>query len=285
MEFILSCPIKLNLTLRVTGRRGNGFHDLCSLFMAAPGPETLTLNTKKEDNVRDSVTVHNVSLNSRNILEDAADRVRNAGFPLPSLEISVWKQIPPGSGLGGGSGNAAAFLQWARSCLGFQLPDESIAGLGSDVPFLYRGAPLGLVSGVGERQEDLDCLLSLSVLILFPKWTSSTPGAYRELDAFYRDLWPQDEKGAREEAALITKRLTEKEQVGLLPNDFTPVLLRRYPAYEVFFKAADRAGSIGYGITGSGSACFALFDGPHGMKDICDSCRTWDWVHKILALE
>jgi 4-diphosphocytidyl-2-C-methyl-D-erythritol kinase len=73
--------------------------------------------------------------------------------------------------------------------------------------------------------------------------------------------------------------------VGLLPNDFTPVLLKRYPEYETFFRAAELTGSTGYGITGSGSACFALFDEPHRMKDICSSCRTWKWVHKILALE
>ena len=285
MQFIIPCPIKLNLTLRITGRLENGFHDLCSLFMAAQGPETLTLNTKRVDNVRDSVTVHNINLPGRNILEDAADLVRNAGYSLPPLEISIWKQIPPGSGLGSGSGNAAAFLRWTRSCLGVRLPQNRIAELGCDVPFLYRGAPLSLVSGVGDKQEDLEYRLAPSVLILFPEWTSSTPGAYRAMDTFYGERWPRDERSAREEASAIIQGLSRGERMGLLPNDFTPVLVNQFPAYDVFFRAADLTGSPGYGITGSGSACFALFEKPHLMKELYDSCRTWDWVHKILALE
>ncbi len=286
MQYILSAPLKLNLTLRITGRRHDGFHELCSLFQAFSGPETLTLTPLKGDNVKDSFVVHNERIEGPNILERATSLLRESGLDLPPMEIHLWKQIPPGSGLGAGSGNAAALLRWASRTSGISLPHPRVAELGSDVPFLYRGSRTSLVEGTGDLHNDRKAKIRLKALVFFPQWTSPTPEAYRLLDLHHQSShWPKDRENAREEALDILKQLTRRQSVGLLPNDFVPVLLERHPAYEQFFQASRQSEALAYGITGSGSACFTLFDKGENLKELHDTCRSWNWVHKILALE
>lgn len=286
MEHVVPCSLKLNLTLRITGRRDDGFHDLCSLFLALRGPETLTLRPGERDNVRDSIVVHNESIPGENIVEKTAKILRSFGVVLPPLEIHIWKQVPPGSGLGAGSGNAAGFVRWAERYTGNSITKEILMKLGADVPFLCRTSPLSLVSGVGEIQEDLPDRPDFKVLILFPEWSSPTPRAYGLLDDYHRSSgWPKDGTQARDEALDILRKLNRRQRVGLLPNDFEPVLVDQFPQYEMFFRASEASGALGYGITGSGSACFALFDTSKDMKDLSASCQDWAWGKKILALE
>lgn len=286
MKYILPCRLKLNLTLRITDRRNDGFHNLCSLFLALKGPETLTLTPLKRDNVRDSLVVHNERIHGENIVDKSAKILRDQGFDLPPLEIHLWKQVPPGSGLGAGSGNAASFIQWAERYTGNNIKQETLAGLGADIPFLYRTSSLSLVRGIGEIQEDLPDELNIKVLVLFPEWAFPTPRAYRLLDDhFHFSEWPKNEEQAREETFEILGKLNRKQRVGLLPNDFTPILLEHFPRYRKFFKAAESSEALGYGITGSGSACFALFDASRNAKNLSTTCQHWTWVQKILELE
>lgn len=288
MEYIIPCNLKLNLSLRITGRRDDGYHELCSVFLIKNGPETLTLKLSGRDNVRDTIVVHNGEIRGENIVEKAARILRDHGTDIPPLEIHIWKQIPPGSGLGSGSGNAASLIQWTKRHTGDHIGEEILAQVGADVPFMCGTSSLSLVTGIGEVHEDLPGRLGLAALILFPKWTSPTTRAYKLLDArclHTGENWHSDRERAKDEALYILERLRHRQRVGLLPNDFTPVLMDKFPRYSKFFEAAEACGSPGYGITGSGSACFALFDNQEDMRVLSAVCRSLAWAKKILVLE
>jgi 4-diphosphocytidyl-2-C-methyl-D-erythritol kinase len=276
MRFVLPAFAKLNLTLRVTGRRADGYHELMSSFLRVPSGETLFVTPGvNEDGVE--MTGLDLSFSGENIVSKALRLAREAGAEIPPLRVSIAKALYPGSGLGSGSGNAAAILR----CLAPRypgLPWEDIAGrVGADVSFLFSGLQAARVSGIGERIEPLQ-IPNLNGCAAFPDWDVGTGSAYAALDAAYPKGYPMNGEDARAELDQILSRLGRGERIGLLPNDFTPPLLADHPRYRELFKLFERAGSSGWGITGSGGAAFALFSGAVPVIQ-------WpEWVRQILIL-
>jgi 4-diphosphocytidyl-2-C-methyl-D-erythritol kinase len=175
------CPIKINLTLRVLGGREDGYHDIGSLFWKVRSPESIDVRLCAE---RDSLEVIGVRIEGENIVSLALTRTREAGGALPPCEIILRKAIPPGSGVGAGSGNAAAFVTLTREA-GF-VKEAGAAGiaaaLGADVAFLASPYELAWASGKGEKLEGIDGGLDLSAVLFFPQWSSDTKEAYRALE-------------------------------------------------------------------------------------------------------
>jgi 4-diphosphocytidyl-2-C-methyl-D-erythritol kinase len=107
---------KINFTLRVTGKRGDGYHFLVTSFFRIGPLETLTIREIKHHNVQspDVLRVHNAVVAEETILFRVLREARQEIPDLPALEMDLWKQVPPGSGLGTGSGNAVALVRWLR---------------------------------------------------------------------------------------------------------------------------------------------------------------------------
>ncbi len=252
---------KLNLTLRVVGRRSDGFHELSTIFLKIGPVDYLTINKGLEDNVKVTFKRIKSSIQGRNILLKTLDRVRATGIFAPPLEIIIEKNIPPGTGLGCGSGNAAALINYLKvECPHKFQYDEIAASIGADVPF-FCGAPnLALAEGIGEVLRFLDDeLLNFRVVIAIPRFRCNTPEMYRKLDAEYDGNWPRNAESAREESREILRRLGKNSPCGLLPNDFCAVLLKEHPEYNELFERFCSRGAIAWGISGSGSAAFGLW--------------------------
>ena len=289
MEYILPCPSKVNLTLRITGIRKDGMHNIGSLFYRLPSAEKLTLRCKETDNVsKDIIRVHGQVIAGRNILDNVLESARIFSPQLPAMEIDLWKEIPPGSGLGSGSGNAAALARWLSDEAGVNFSRESISDLGSDVPFLFDGDSLSFRSGKG---TDLipgfpKPVFRHSVLIMIPGWASPTREAYRIADEVYRDSgWPCTDEAAIEEGQRVAAAIENGEEIGLLPNDFIRVILKDRPEYSLFFKRAENSGAFAWGIGGSGSAFFCLFRGKVPAGVATGLFGTTGQAQKILVLE
>jgi len=261
MRFVQLSATKLNLSLRVTKKRSDGYHDIVSLFLRLPNLETLSIS--RTEGAADHVGVSGAKIEGENVVSRALRRAREAGFDAPFLDVEVSKTIPPGSGLGAGSGNAAAILSWLAGSEVSQKDDQAwqnvVLKTGADVPFLFSGCPLALVSGVGEILEPLEPL-KLCASIVFPEWSVGTGDAYAQLDGRYGGEYPLSDPAARAEARALHKRLLAKERIGLLPNDFAPALMERFSGYLDLFDMFDKSGHIAWGITGSGGAAFALSD-------------------------
>jgi len=285
MRFIQLSAAKLNLSLRVTGKRHDGYHDIVSLFLRLPALEKLLIS--RACGVADDVRARGVVVEGENIVSRALRHARDAGFTVPLLDVDILKTINPGSGLGAGSGNAAAVLCWLAGSTvrkedgpTRQIWQNVALKTGADVPFLFSCYPLALVSGVGETLEPLPPL-KLYVTIVFREGTIETENAYAQLDKWYGGEYPLSDSNARAEAYTLHEKLLNGERVGLLPNDFTPGLMSKFPGYSDLFEMFDKSGHIAWGITGSGGAAFAL-----SRRIPSPLVATFpSWAHQVLTLE
>lgn len=283
MQSELFSPCKLNLSLRITSVRPDGFHDLVSLFFRVPEVERLTIRELGGNNVNDNIIVHNFRIDSKNILSRVLDDFRERGFLIPALEIEIFKRIPPGTGLGGGSGNASALLDWVKGKYGYHLAPEDLGSVGADVSFLDSGLGLALVKGTGDRFFGRKIKKGLCFMVFIPDWPSATRDAYNKLDHYFLETgFPKTESEAVQEAEDLIRKIGAGTSVGLLPNDFLPVLMQERPEYAELFSFLEDTSSIAWGVTGSGSAAFAVFNGPPEEEtgDLKGYLSSLSWLRK-----
>ncbi len=174
-------PAKLNLSLRVLGKRDDGFHEIDTLIVKLPG-----LADDLEFSESNGFSFHcddpEVPADERNLVVKAV-RAYEAAAGVPcNWSISLKKKIPHGAGLGGGSSDAAITLLTLNSLHNYQLGvkklGEVAASLGSDIPcFLSSGATR--CTGRGEKIEAVPCPPAFPVLLLKPSFSVETPDAYK----------------------------------------------------------------------------------------------------------
>ena len=296
MTFIETCSIKINLTLRVLGRRDDGYHDVISVYLKLPGPEVLRIAPKGAG--EDEVFVHGTAIPGdpkKNILYGACSLLRARSPSLPPLRIDLYKHLPSGSGIGAGSGNAAALIRWfERSAYAGngEVDVHSIARLGADVVFLASDDDLLLAGGIGDELRAVGEAPDLTAAIFFPKWRSDTSGAYAVIDRLRTDgAGAMTVPGATEESLLTLRRLRAGERVGLLPNDFVPCMSQWESCYNSLYKALDDCGALAWGLCGSGSSCFGLFRRDGASERIArlsvgiTAMPGFDWIEQTLVVE
>lgn len=251
------CFGKINLSLRVTGTLPHGWHELCSLFFKIGPFDYLTITGGVDDNVKVIYPRSKSAIQGRNILLKALEAARAQDAEIPRLHMTLEKNVPPGTGLGCGSGDAAALLS-VLAAAGYACVDAA-RRTGADVPFLQGGANLALVRGVGEQVEPLAETPDWACAVVIPSWRCLTPAMYQKLDAHFADAWPLGADAACDEARELLPRLLGGRPCGLLPNDFASVLLEERPEYRDLFDEFAARGAFAWGISGSGSSAFALW--------------------------
>jgi 4-diphosphocytidyl-2-C-methyl-D-erythritol kinase len=152
---IISTPAKINLTLEVTGRRADGYHDLASVFASVDLCDRVRIGTARSLDVRISPPL--VDANGEDLASRAVRVLATATGREPAAYVRVRKRIPVAAGLGGGSSDAAAVLRglvrvWRPTPLDLMTIG---AAIGSDVPFFVRDVPFALVRGRGEVVDPL----------------------------------------------------------------------------------------------------------------------------------
>jgi 4-diphosphocytidyl-2-C-methyl-D-erythritol kinase len=167
----LSAPAKLTLSLSVTGVRADGYHLLESEMVTLDLADTLTVSAGDRLTVVSDLPGGGASipLGPDNLVSRALTAVGR------TASVRLTKRIPPGSGLGGGSADAAAILRWAG-----RTDPVLAAGLGADVPFCVRGGR-AMVRGIGEVVEELRFEPRRFVLALLP-FGVDTAAVYRAWD-------------------------------------------------------------------------------------------------------
>ncbi len=178
--FTLQAPAKLNLSLRVLGKRDDGFHEINTLMVKLPGLAD-ELDFSETGEFTFACNDPGVPNDEQNLIVKAVRAYEAAASVHCQCAISLNKNIPHGAGLGGGSSDAAATLLGLNRIHGYRLGvdrlHEIAAKLGSDIPFfLTTGA--SLCTGRGERIEAVPSPPSLSVLLLKPSFSVPTPDAY-----------------------------------------------------------------------------------------------------------
>lgn len=253
MTLELLAPAKLTVTLRILGTRPDGFHDLEALTVSVDAPYDAVTVAPGPPGVRLDVSgpaAAGVPDDDDNLVVRAARSVLPDGA---GLAISLRKQIPPGSGLGGGSSDAAAVLRVCADTYG--LHPEAVAAAaeaaGSDVPFCLHREPAWM-RGRGEVVDPVSLSMALHVLIVVPPFAISTPAVYR--------AW--DELNGPRSARTIPAPAAVAHLVDELANDLEPAAERVEPKLAPFRAALEAAARAPALLAGSGSACWIAFEDP-----------------------
>lgn len=177
----LTAPAKINLSLRVLGRRDDGFHEIDTLMTSLPG---LADRIVIEESAGFAFTCGDPDLPSggNNLVVKAVRAFEAAAGISWTGRIHLEKKIPHGAGLGGGSSDAAAVLrglnEWTGTPLSQERLREAAASIGSDIPF-FLGDGSARCLGRGEILENVDAPPRWPVLLLKPWFGVATPDAYR----------------------------------------------------------------------------------------------------------
>jgi 4-diphosphocytidyl-2-C-methyl-D-erythritol kinase len=250
---VIPSPAKINLFLKVTGRRPNGYHELISLLCRVSLFDTITLSFG-----RPSMTVHcshpHVPEGKANLAYKAAALFFEALSRKDGVAISIDKAIPVGAGLGGGSSNAAAVLTGLNQRYGFpfsttQVMDLGLA-LGADVPFFILGKT-ALARGIGEDLEPIANMPPLSAVLVYPRLQVSTAWVYEHLNLGLTIC---------EENYNVSWFLEDLSRIkDFLCNDLEHVTAEAFPEIAIAKRALMDVGALGSLMSGSGSAVFGLF--------------------------
>ena len=176
-------PAKVNLSLRVLGRREDGFHDIESLIVLVSVFDRLDLDRTDAGGIAFTCSEPEVPTDDTNLVVRAARSFCNAFHVPPNLRIALHKEIPHGAGLGGGSSDAAATLLALDQIFSTKAPRATLhrlaADLGSDVPFFLDRSP-ARVDGRGENVTPCEFPHTLPLLLIKPPFGVPTPWAYRQ---------------------------------------------------------------------------------------------------------
>jgi 4-diphosphocytidyl-2-C-methyl-D-erythritol kinase len=237
-------PAKLNLFLRITGRRADGYHSLQTVFRLLDWGDTILIRTRADGCLRRLGTSVPGVEEADDLSVRAAKLLQNETGCRQGADISVEKRIPAGGGFGGGSSDAATVLRALDRLWGLGLGEERLAALGltlgADVPVFVRGRT-AWAEGVGEALQPLD---------LPPAWyVLADPGVHVPTAALF-----QAPELTRNAAPATISDFVSGASLG---NAFEPVLRCREPAIEAMFATLSRIGAPR--LTGSGSGCFVEF--------------------------
>lgn len=237
-------PAKLNLFLRITGRRADGYHLLQTVFRLLDWGDSIRLRLRDDGRiVRHGASVAGVS-EDQDLTVRAAKLLKESANVAQGADIVIEKRIPAGGGFGGGSSDAATVLVALDALWGTGLGVDRLAelglSLGADVPVFVRGDN-AWAEGVGE---------ALSPIALAPAWYLLVdPGVHAPTAALF-----QSAELTRDAAPATISDFVSGMPLG---NAFEPVLRLREPAVEAAFVALSRVGTPR--LTGSGSGCFVEF--------------------------
>lgn len=255
---------KINLCLEVLRRRDDGYHDLATVFAAFSLHDSVRLEVSANPPNRLDLSADgwSVPLGSANLCHQAGTLLLSllpAHRARPAVHIRLTKRLPPGGGLGGGSGNAAAVLAGLGRLLPLTIaPEEQgalAAHLGSDVPFFLAAIPAALGTGRGERLSPLPAPRLPALTIAWPGRPVPTAWAYALLSP--HDL--SNGQTARDLAAAVLAGHDLLSDSRLGRNAFLGPVTRQRPDIATLLHRLVHLGAHTTGLAGSGACVWGAF--------------------------
>ncbi len=261
---------KLNLVLKVLGKRPDGFHELQTVFERIDLHDTIVLR-KIPQGIRIRCSNPDVPKGSKNLVYRVAQKFRDDFGLKEGVEIIIQKRIPVAAGLAGGSSNAATVLQGLNRLWNLNLPQKRLveyaSAIGSDVAFFLYGASYALGEGRGEKIKVLPIKTKLWHVLVTPRLKVYTKDVFACLSGRQACL-------SAASAGRNLKLTRKKDDVNiLLPflrennlysissslfNDLEPAILKLQPHLGRLKDVFIDAGAIGVCFSGSGPSVFAL---------------------------
>lgn len=268
---------KINIGLRVTGRRPDGYHDLDTIFYPIPlcdslevVPMSIGQQVNDSTNPQTDIKLHLVGAELGGAVEDnlvvRAYRRLKADFPdMPPVEVWLYKHIPSGAGLGGGSADATFMLRLLNTMFALGLTDDSLealsATLGADCPFFVRNTAVR-ATGTGNIFSPVAIdLKGYRIVVVKPPVFVSTKEAFSRIDEEFRSGIRQDSKTTcgQDDEDLIQRIDLHACPPARLTNDFERSVFPLHPELASIKQRLYEAGATYASMSGSGSALYGLF--------------------------
>lgn len=259
----LKAHAKINLTLDITRKRHDGYHDLDTVMQSISLYDTVDLTKNKQGVINLTCSKITLPLDIHNTAYKAAELIfKHCGITDTGVNIHINKNIPSEAGMGGGSADAATVINGMNKLFDLNLTREELVEIGSkvgaDVPFCLK-CSTSRCTGIGDVIEELKPLPDCHILICKPDVGVSTAYAYDVCDKY-----PQDDYFL---SPGITKAINEggiEEIAEHIGNRFDDVL--QLPDVQIIKSIMHDSGALNASMTGSGSAVFGIFTNEDEMK-------------------
>lgn len=257
-EIKLKARAKINLTLDVTGKRENGYHELEMIMQTISLYDGITLRPIEEDAIQISSNASWMPTDSRNLAWKAADLMRRTYHIKKGIAINIDKRIPVAAGLAGGSADCAAVLVGMNHLFHLGLSSKKLEELaltmGTDIPYCVRRGTV-LATGLGEILKDIRPSCPFCYVVLAkPPVGVSTAKVYQNLK------WQEIENhpSAQDMVSAIAEGNVAKMGT-LLGNVLETVTIPMHPEINKIKKVMSAKGAEGTLMSGSGPTVFGLF--------------------------
>ncbi|MCZ2074823.1 MAG: 4-(cytidine 5'-diphospho)-2-C-methyl-D-erythritol kinase [Bryobacteraceae bacterium] len=269
---------KINLALKVLNKRPDGFHDLRTIFQTVSLSDAIDIGFQPGGPTAIEVE------SSIDIADNLVFRAAQAVMRLPGtgggVRIHLQKNVPMGSGLGGGSSDAAAVLLALPVLTGRRIGLETLlclgADLGSDVPFfLLGGAAVGL--GRGTELYPLPEMPRANLVLVAPGIHVSTPEAYALLS---RELTTDSVSHTINIFQSVVWTMADSRS---FENDFEAVVFRRHPQLQLIKQKLLLAGAVCAMLSGSGSAVIGVFEDAETARRVAESFDGYGFPARIVT--
>jgi 4-diphosphocytidyl-2C-methyl-D-erythritol kinase len=264
-SLVLKSYAKINVSLRVLGKRDDAYHLLEMVNLPLELHDVIEI-AKFPHSADTFITCDDIGLqNARhNLCAKAVEAMRKEFGFTENFNISIHKEIPFAAGLGGGSSNAATVILAINRILDLKAPIERLTkvgqSIGADVPFFLLCKP-AKVTGIGEEIQLLNIKKAYPCLIVKPKKGLSTTDVFSVADRFER-------------TPIETNNVVEALQTGndvllakSIGNDLYAPAVSLLPEVKDLISSLQNDGFSIFGMSGSGSACFALSEDLKLLKE------------------
>lgn len=265
-------PAKINLTLHVTGQREDRYHLLDSLVVFVDvGDSVHVLADGANDLTVTGPFAEGVPTDGSNLVMKA----KAAFLPDADVALRLDKHLPPASGIGGGSSDAAATLRALSQAFDRPLPaPDQVTNLGADVPVCLRARPTRM-RGIGDQLDDVEGLPPIHMVLVNPKVEVPTPQVFAALSSKTNRAMPVDLPDWDDAVALAAWLKTQRNDLEMPARSIAPAI------GVVLSRIAATDGCLLARMSGSGATCFGLYasrtEADWAARDIREVFPDW-WV-------
>ncbi len=261
MEIVEYAYAKLNLGLKILGRRGDGFHDILSVFQTVDLCDRLVFRPAGQGQIILSCDDADLSVGPENLVYRAVLAFRSYTGMDRGVEIVLEKRVPLAAGLGGGSSDAAAVLRvlnraWEAGLSYRELCDLG-ATLGSDVPFFVRQKGTAVVSGRGESVRYVPWSADVVYVLVCPGFQVGTGWAFAN---YKKTLTVHGEYDRFVNSVKKFRDVPVSDFWGRIENDFLPLIVQSHPETRDILSRLTDAGARVASMSGSGSTLYGVFE-------------------------
>ena len=259
----LICPSysKVNIGLKVLSQRDDGYHNIYTIFQELNFGDSIDIE-KRDCGFKIIANVDWIPTNKSNICYKAYTEIKKEFSEVKGIHIKIDKKIPIGSGLGGGSANAAALLKGIKKIYKLEVTESKLEEIGSevgaDVPFFIRGKTQ-LGEGIGDKLTQLPKAIMGTYLLVIPKISIRTEWAYSVI----KNRLNNQNKNAK----FSSFSNEDYSSLQIFENDFEQIVIPAYPEIGAIKSKLLNLGARFASLSGSGSTVYGVYDDEASAKE------------------